>query len=171
MNTRILAILSLGLLGLALLTTAGCSRSKTQTYSTPGGSVTVNDNGKPGQSAVTITGNNGEKMTINSEGAKLPDDYPKDVPVASGAKIVMSTSVDNKTTKGSNLVLESTDSLDKITEFYKKGLADNGWKISATFAQLQMTIITAAKDNRELSLSVQQADGKSTITQSVATKN
>jgi len=93
------------------------------------------------------------------------------VPGASGAKIVMSTSVDNKTTKGSNLVLESTDSLDKITEFYKKGLVDNGWKISATFAQAQMTIITAAKDNRELSLSVQQANGKSTITQSVATKN
>ena len=169
MNTRILTVLYLTLLVLALLMTAGCSRSKT--YSTPGGSVTVNDNGKPGQSAVTITGNNGEKMTINSEGTKLPDDYPKDVPVASGAKIVMSTSVDNKTTKGSHLVLESTDSLDKITEFYKKGLADNGWKISATFAQPQMTIITAAKDNRELSLSVQQGDGKSTITQSVATKN
>jgi hypothetical protein len=164
MDTHILAVLSL-----TLLAAAGCSRSKT--YSTPGGSVTVNDNGKTGQSAVTITGNNGEKMTINSEGTKLPDDYPKDVPVASGAKIVMATSVDNKTTKGSHLVLESTDSLDKITDFYKKGLADNGWKVNATLTQPQMTIITAAKDNRELSLSVQQADGKSTITQSVATKN
>ncbi len=164
MITRKLAVLSL-----ALLLAAGCSRSKT--YSTPGGSVTVNDNGKSGQSAVTITGNNGEKVTINSEGAKLPDDYPKDVPVASGAKIVMATSVDNKTTHGSNLVLESTDSLDKILAFYKQGLADNGWKINATFSQAQVTIITAAKDNREMSLSVQQSEGKCTVTQSVATKN
>jgi hypothetical protein len=159
----------LAVLSLTLLLAAGCSRSKT--YSTPEGSVTVHDNGKPGQSAVTITGNNGEKMTINSEGAKLPDGYPKDVPVASGAKIVMATSVDNKTTHGSYLVLESADSLEKNLAFYKQGLADNGWKIDATVSQPQITIISATKDTRELSLSLQQAEGKCTVTQSVAVKN
>jgi hypothetical protein len=159
----------LAVLSLALLVVAGCSRSKT--YSTPEGSVTVHDSGKPGQSAVTITGKNGEKMTIDSGGTKLPDDYPKDVPVASGAKIVMATSVDDKTTHGSHLVLESTDSLEHVLAFYKKGLADNGWKINTTISQPQVTIIAAEKDTRELSLSVQQSDGKCTVTQSVVAKN
>ena len=159
----------LAVLSLALLFVAGCNRSKT--YSTPEGSVTVHDSGKAGQSAVTFTGKNGEKMTIDSEGTKLPDDYPKDVPVASGAKIVMATSVDEKTGHSSHLVLESTDSLDHVLAFYKKGLADNGWKINTTISQPQVTIIAAEKDTRELSLSIQQSDGKCTVTQSVAAKN
>lgn len=164
MSIRRLAVLSL-----VLLFVAGCNRSKT--YSTPEGSVTVHDSGKAGQSAVTITGRNGEKMTIDSEGTKLPDDYPKDVPVASGAKIVMATSVDDKTTHGSHLVLESTDSLEHVLAFYKKGIADNGWKINTSISQPQVTIIAAEKDTRELSLSLQQSDGKCTVTQSVAAKN
>lgn len=156
----------LAVLSLVLLLVAGCNRSKTSSTS-----VTVHDSGKAGQSAVTITGQNGEKMTINSEGTKLPDDYPKDVPVASGAKIVMATSVDDQTTHGSHLVLESTDSLEHVLAFYKKGLADNGWKINTTVSQPEVTVIAAEKGTRELSLSVQQSDGKCTVTQSVVAKN
>ena len=166
MMIRKLAFLTLSL---ALLIAGGCNRSKT--YSTPGGKVTVEDRGKSGESAVTITGNNGEKMTINSEGGKLPDDYPKDVPVASGAKVVMATSVNNEKAHSSNLVLESTDSLDHLVAFYQKGLTDNGWKVNATMSQPQITVISAAKDTRELSLSLQQAEGKCTVTQSLAVKN
>src|SRR5258705_8197923 len=109
---------------------AGCKGSKS--VSTPSGDVKVEESGKAGQSKVTVTGKNGESMTINSEGGKLPDDYPKDVPVASGAKIVMATSVNTADNKGATLILESADSLDKAVAFYKKGLADNGWKTEAT---------------------------------------
>ena len=162
-------IRKLAYLCLALLVSAGCNRSKT--YSTPDGKVTVEDHGKSGDSTVTITGKNGEQVTINSEGGKLPGDYPKDVPVASGAKVVMATNVNNEKDRGSNLVLESTDSLEHLVAFYQKGLNDNGWKVNATLSQPQMTVITAAKDTRELSLSIQQAEGKCTVTQAVALKN
>ncbi len=62
-----------------VLLMAGCNRSKT--VSNSNGNVKVEESGKDGQSKVTVTGKNGESMTINSEGGKLPDDYPKDVPV------------------------------------------------------------------------------------------
>jgi len=152
-----------------LLALVGCSRSKT--VSTPGGKVTVEDTGKAGESAVTIKGNNGETFTMNSAGGKLPDDYPKDVPVASGAKVVMAASVNNASNNGSNLVLESTDSMDKLLAFYKKGLADNGWKVEATISQEKMTMLTASKDKRALSVHIQEEEGKSTVTQTVGTKN
>src|SRR5690348_5122978 len=102
-----------------------CNRSKT--YSTPEGKVTVEDHGKNGASTVTVTGKNGEQVTVNSEGGKIPDDYPKDVPVASGARVIMSTSVNNQKENGSHLMLESADSLEHLTDFYKKGLTDAAW--------------------------------------------
>ena len=150
------------------LLVAGCNRSKT--VSTPGGDVKVEESGKAGQSTVTVTGKNGETMTINSEGSKLPDDYPKDVPVASGAKIVMATSVNNADNKGSSLVLESADSFDKTVAFYKKGLADHGWKIDATIAGENMTMLTAAKDTRQLVVQIGESEGKCSVTQHLNVK-
>jgi hypothetical protein len=151
-----------------VLLVPGCSRSKT--VSTPNGDVKVEESGKAGQSAVTVTGKNGETMTINSEGSKLPDDYPKDVPVASGAKIVMATSVNNADNKGSSLVLESADSFDKTVAFYKKGLADNGWNVDATILGEKMTILTAAKDSRQLVVQIGESEGKCSVTQSLGVK-
>ena len=161
MFTHRIAVISLVLL------MVGCNRSKT--VSSPSGDVKVEETGKAGQSTVTFTGKNGESMTINSEGGKLPDDYPKDVPVASG-KIVMATSVNNADNKSSSLVLESADSLNKTVAFYKKGLADNGWKIDATISGENMTMLTADKDTRQLVLQIGESEGKCSVTQSLGVK-
>ena len=163
MNIRKLACVVL-----AILTFVGCNRSKT--YSTPNGSVTVQEHGKNG-SNVTVTGKNGEQVTINSEGGKIPDDYPKDVPVASNVKVILASSVNNNDEKGTTLLLESNDSLDHLTDFYKKGLAEAAWKIDTTMTQPEMTIIAAEKDNRQLSLNIQKSEGKCTISQNVAVKH
>lgn len=151
-----------------VLLLAACSRSKT--VSTPNGDVKVEESGKPGQSTVTYTGKNGEQMTIASEGGKLPDDYPKDVPVMSGAKIVMATSVNNADTHGSSLILESADSCANTLAFYKKGLADNGWQTNATIAADKMTMLTADKDTRQLLVQIGDSDGKCSVTQTVGVK-
>lgn len=151
-----------------LFVLAACNRSKT--ISTPSGDVKVEESGKNGQSTVTFTGKEGEKFTINSEGGKVPDDYPKDVPVAGGAKVMMATTATNEGNTGTSLILESTDSHEKVLAFYKKGLADNGWKIETTISQPNVTIIAASKDKRNLSLQIGESEGKTSITQIVASK-
>ena len=155
------------IVSIALLLTA-CNRSKT--VSTSNGEVKVEESGKDGKSTVTFTGKNGESMTINAEGSKLPDNYPKDVPVAAGAKIVMATSVDSGDSKGASLILEAADNPDKTVAFYKKSLADNGWKVEATMASEQMTMFSATKDTRQLVIQVGQADGKTSVTQTLGYK-
>jgi hypothetical protein len=142
MFTHRIAVISLVLL------MAGCNRSKT--VSTPSGDVKVEESG--------------------SAGSKLPDDYPKDVPVASGAKIVMATSVNNADTKGSSIVLESAESFDKTVAFYKKGLADNGWKIDGTISGENTTMLTAAKDTRQLVVQIGESEGKCSVRQSLGVK-
>jgi hypothetical protein len=163
MHTYRIAVLTLAVL------IAGCSRSTT--YVTPDGKVVVQQSGKPGQGQVTITGKDGAKMTMNAQGGKLPDDYPKDVPVAPNVKIVMSTSVNNAETQGVNLMLESTDTLDNLVAFYKKAIADNGWTIDSTTAlSAEMTMFGASKDKRQLAVQIMDSNGKRTVTQTVATK-
>ena len=156
MITHRIVVVSLALL------LAGCSRSKT--ISTPNGNVKVEESGN--QSTVTVTGENGAKVTIAGEGTKLPDDYPKDVPVVGGAKIVMVTSAPD----GSSLIMESPDSFDKTVAFYKQAIADNGWKSDATVAAEKMTMYSATKDTRHLVVQVGESDGKCSVTQSVGKK-
>ena len=150
-----------------LVLTMGCSRSKT--VSTANGDVKVEENGKNGESTVTVTGQDGAKMTIASQGTKLPDDYPKDAPVASG-KVVMVTSVNTADNNGSSMVLEPSDSCEKTVAFYKKGFADNGWSVSATVATEQMTMLSATKDTREMVVQIAESDGKCSVTQHVGVK-
>lgn len=144
---------------------AACSRSKT--YSTKEGRVTVEQQGKDAGS-VTFTGKNGEKVAINTNGGKMPDDYPKDVPVYEGTKVVMSQSASEKNTH--SLVLESGDAADKIAEFYKKGLDSNGWKTEGTMNMGEMNMFTATKDKRQLVVQVMNSADKRTINQVISDK-
>ena len=140
MPKSILIAIPTAMLTLAL---AACSRSST--YSTKDGSMTVEQKGKDGGTMV-FTGKDGQKVVMDVNGGKVPGDYPKDVPVYDGAKVIMAQSISEKNTH--NLVLESNDPADKIADFYKKGLESNGWKIEGTMNMGEMNMFTAVKDNR-----------------------
>ncbi|MGA3043927.1 MAG: hypothetical protein ABSF54_24395, partial [Bryobacteraceae bacterium] len=99
---------------------------------------------------------------------KVPDDYPKDVPIYNPAKVVMSQSASDKNAR--NLMLESPDASDKIVDFYKKGLEGNGWKTESTMATAQLTMLTATKDKREVVLQITDAGDKRGVMQVVSDK-
>src|SRR5216110_1732478 len=109
---------------IVMMSGVACKRSAT--YSTKDGSMTVEQKGKE-VSSMTFTGKDGQKVVMDMGGGKVPADYPKDVPVYDGAKVILSQSASEK--NAHNLVLESNDPADKIADFYKKGLESNGWNI------------------------------------------
>ena len=148
-----------------LVTGIACKRSST--YRTGDGSVTVENRGKDAGS-MTFTGKDGQKLTMDFGSGKLPDNYPKDVPVYKDAKVMVSQSVSEK--NGRNLVLETNDSLDKVVDFYKKGLESNGWKTENTLAMGQMTMLTATKENRQVSVQVTDGDNKRSVMQILSEK-
>src|ERR1700675_3157903 len=106
------------------LTIAGVACRRSSTYTVKDGSLTVEQKGTEAGS-MTFTGKNGETGAINMNGGKVPDDYPKDVPLYEGTKVIMSNSASEKHAR--HLILESKDPADKIAEYYKKGLDANGW--------------------------------------------
>jgi hypothetical protein len=117
---------------------------------------------------MTFTGKDGQKVVMDVGNGKLPADYPKDVPVYDGAKVILSQSASEKNTH--NLVLESNDPPEKIAEFYKKGLESNGWKIESTMNMGEMSMFTATKDKRQAVVQVVNAGEKRTISQVLSDK-
>ena len=146
---------------------ASMSCSKSATFSTKDGTVTVEQKGGD-PTSMTITAKDGKGMTMNMGEGKVPDDYPKDLPVYTGAKVVLTQSVSDKNAR--SLMLESSDPTDKISEFYKKGLESNGWKIENTMTSGDMTMFTAIKDNRQAVLQIMNGGDKRTISQVLSDK-
>ena len=148
-----------------LCASGACSRSHTVT--TADGKVSYQEKGKDART-VTVTGKDGQTATLNFNQNKVPDDYPKDVPIYSPAKVVMSQSISEKNAR--TLMLESTDAADKVVDFYKKGLDGNGWKTESTMTTAQLTILTATKDRKQVLLQISDNGAKRSVMQVVSDK-
>ena len=115
---------------------------------------------------VSIETKDGTSSVSSGEGTKVPDTFPKDVPVYAGTKVLMSINVPN----GMNLMLESGDSLEKIVAFYKGKMTGAGWKEEMSMNQPSTTILVYKKEPRTVQLAVTQAGTTSQINLTVADK-
>ncbi|HVN05862.1 MAG TPA: hypothetical protein VMT86_15680 [Bryobacteraceae bacterium] len=153
------------LAGALLLASAACSRS--HTVRTSDGTLTYKEKGKD-SGTISVTGKDGKTATLTFNQNKLPDDYPKDIPIYSGSKVVMSQSVSENHTH--NLMLETEDSSDKVVDFYKKGLDGNGWTTESTLTTPQMTILAGTKEQRHVMVQIGDSGAKRSIMQVVSDK-
>ncbi len=153
------------LLAGCLVFAAACNRSHTVT--TADGQVTYKEKGKDA-GTVTVIGKDGKTATLDFNQGKIPDDYPKDVPVYSG-KVVMSQAISEKHAR--NLMLETSDSADKIAEFYRKELERNGWKTETTVATGGMNMIGANKDRKQIVIQISDSGEKRSIMQVLSDKD
>jgi hypothetical protein len=103
---------------------------------------------------------------INVGEAKIPADFPKDMPIYPGAKPAGTISGNDKTKgKGYWLILTTADDMTKVDAYYAKNLPANGWTVDqtmdlggvstkkATKGQLVATVtVSADKDKKETSI-------------------
>lgn len=125
---------------------------------------------KTGISVNTDTGNmtftdkeTGAELNVGE--AKIPADFPKDVPIYPGAKPggTMSGS-DKQNGKGYWLVLSTTDDKAKVSAYYAKNLPANGWTADQTVDMGELSIIKATKDTTVTTITVTtDKDKKETI--------
>jgi len=146
---------------LALL--CACNR---HTFTMKDGSVTVTDKGK-GDSTIHVTGKDGASLDINS--GKAITDYPSDVPLYSGKSMM---DMKNAEKNSRVVVIQTSDPLDKISDFYKSGLESKGWKTETNMTTPQMTMWVATKDNRKLVIQVgaDESSKMQSISQTLADK-
>jgi len=137
--------------------------------------------GRP--SATTITGDDGEKITVakkrdgeeivfkNRDGAEvryaggktavaLPEGFPNDIAVYPKATIAMSAVEGNTMT----VILNTADAAEKAEAFYKESLEKNGWKILQSMTAGQGSILIAQKSGRKTTLAI-LAEAETTVIQ------
>lgn len=143
-----------------------CSCSHTHTVETKDGSVSV-DTGKNGEATVHAVGKDGSTVDIGSN--KTVTDYPSDAPLYPG-KAAMDVKSGEK--HGRMLMLQSPDSMEKVSNFYKSELESKGWKVDTTVNSDKMVMYTASKDSRALVVQLTSgASGSGTgITQTLGDK-
>ena len=141
--------------------------SHTHTVTTKDGSATVSvSDGKDGATAVHAVGKDGSSVDINT--GKAVTDYPSDVPLYEKAKSTMDMKSEQKHAR--MLLLQSSDSAEKVAGFYKSELESKGWKIEETMTINNMTMYKASKDNREMVVQVQSGGNTTTINQTLSDK-
>jgi hypothetical protein len=108
----------------------------------------------------------GDSVTIENdqgtwqagEGSSLPKDWPDDVYVPEG-KII--TSSDNNFGKGVSLEVDKTVS--ELEEEYTNKIKEQGWDVNMSFSVENSVMIGAEKDNKSLSVSIGEEEGKTMI--------
>jgi hypothetical protein len=106
-----------------------------------GGKVDIKDGGKD----VKIKGPDGQELEFGS-GAKLPTDWPSDVPIPEGATILGSGSFSESGSEGAkNVSIETTQQPGALLESMKSSLESNGWTVKTETSAAQGGTIAAEK--------------------------
>ena len=164
---------------IATVSFSSCTRTDEKATSPTAPSASATKSGV----SITYLGPDGRKqMTLYHEKANMPTNYPKDVPVYPGVKVngngrddqglgISFADIDQpvREKNGEFLLLESTDPLEKILDFYSQELERNGWKTQTVqVTDARLSGLAASKDSRRVQLLIKNSSGKRDIMQVVS---
>ena len=152
-NKRTLLIIVVVVVVLALFALAGIFVNQSSESSS---SATVNMPETKKQT--TVKTENGE-LTIKE--GELPKNIPKDITIYKGSKVKRSS----EGKEGVVITLQTTDSVGKVTEFYREDLKKNEWNSIESNIIEGSSLLTANKDDRQLAITVviNEKEGKTEI--------
>lgn len=101
-------------------------------------------------------------VTERGTAAKLPDNFPSDVPVYSGLKAVVSMS-DKAHDGGVVTFMASGKAGGDIVKFYQKELPAQSWTEDTVTAMGEMTTMAYSKSGRTVTLMVMPSDKDTTV--------
>ncbi len=112
----------------------------------------------------TVTSQDSGAKSVVGKGAKVPEGFPKDIPVYVGVEVLMaSESAEDK----SFMIRASTkDAVDVVGAYYKKELAGRGWTELQSVNQAGpplMQMLSYLKGDRQLMVMIQSSDETTTL--------
>lgn len=100
--------------------------------------------------------------------ASVPSDFPSDMPVYSGAQVISSAKDNNPTTW--SVILQTSDSMEKVYTYYQTQLAAKGWTVDSTYDYGEIKSLGVSKTGYSGTVMVSKSDEKTAITLTVAVK-
>lgn len=157
----------------SLLVGCGTKKETNNVKITPGevkvetkeGEKAIIKTGKDGEGTIKIEGEDADGNKKNIEffsDAKLPDDFPKEIPIPKKAEILTSNKV--LTDEGQMLqvvyeINEKEMNLEAVTQLYRDFLTKNDYKIELEMTVNEMMQITATKEEKTFfQISIAQED-------------
>lgn len=113
---------------------------------------------------VTVKTKDGTTTYAAGAGAKVPENFPKDVYIYSGATVLSSVSVPD----GFTVMLQTKDASDKVVSTLKSKLTADGWKEEMTMNQGEVVILGYKKGERSAVVNVTSANNVTQIGLTVA---
>jgi hypothetical protein len=159
-----LSLRSLSIISALTIVLAGCGQSTAD-------KALENTIEKETGGAATVDTEDGTVQVTTSEGSftagtnTLPVDWPADIPVFKDAIVQLSGATNEEGEDGGSMaVLMTTEPAQAVMDYYTAALKENGWTIDSTMAAQGLNILTGTKDDRAITLSVTEAEGRTTIT-------
>lgn len=129
-------------MAVAALSLAGCGKQVADAVMAANG-VQLN---KDGSGTMTLGDNKGNFAM--GDDIRIPDGFPKDVPVYTGAKIKTALTVGASLQIG----LQTADKAAKVADFYKSSLTAAGWKIEADLSSQDSLSLMLSKAGQQLQI-------------------
>jgi hypothetical protein len=127
-----------------------------------GGQVHINNGG--GSINIVVDGGT---LTLGT-GAKLPDDWPSAIPAYPGAKVVFAAKSASGNKDTWSAAFETTDTKDKIAEYYKSNLKDFKQNSSMDLGTGIAQVYQSAK--YDVSVMIGAESNKTSVTLAVSTR-
>ena len=86
--------------------------------------------------------------------SKLPDSFPTDIPLESGAKVEQNYNASVSGKIQATRIFVSAKSLSENFTLYKTWLTKNGWKIDATLDQPSLKVLVASKGSEMINITI-----------------
>ena len=110
---------------------------------------------------MNISGPDGSTKMQSGPQAKVPEAFPKDIPLYPDLKLQMVVEND---AQGFTVSGTTPDDMNKVADYFKKTCTDQGWKEVMVMAQSgEMHLLNYTKDGRTLSIVLALADGEVTV--------
>ena len=110
---------------------------------------------------VRITSDEGSMVISGGADAQVPSNLPGDVPIYKGAGVLQSMTKDENEF---SLMLQSSDDMSKVVDYYKAVMKAKGWGSEGTVDMPGRWMQVHVKGTRAVSVIVAGADGKTIIT-------
>ncbi|HOZ45950.1 MAG TPA: hypothetical protein PLO37_13435 [Candidatus Hydrogenedentes bacterium] len=117
--------------------------------------------GNDGNFTMSMKSEDGQINIAGGEEAKIPADFPKDVPLYADMKLTM---VQTAGDQGMFMVAaETSDPIDKVAEFFKTQCSQQGWAEQMQMSQGEMRLQSYTKENRALNVTLATEEGVTKI--------
>jgi hypothetical protein len=130
-----------------------------------GGEVDI-DTSKQGAYSFKSKNDKGEEVVLDGQSGKVPDNWPKDIPAYPGAKVTASL----LSGKNGMLMLETSDSTEKVLAFYKSNLGSMKEEANMNAGGTSIVTYEDKAAGRELAVGATAQDGKTMIHLQVSSK-